>query len=399
MMGRLIVATVLLLYISTGCAHADTGTDALRAIEIPEDFQLTMQLEEKRIHEPAAYTAYLQAYVQGILDAKFPESQVCVTVRNGDILLSSLPVDATKASQIVSYVQNFVTVRSVSQVQTTYVKKDEGVKKEELIKRDTSGDVWLPQSTILYPTQLADPLRVCFSGGVRFGDDVAGHTSTPVTFGDQFPIYRWTDISIGNKVGALQVDIEGTIFAIFNQSRASSPLINADYYVAVPLTYAYDRWAHRMRVYHISSHLGDEYMKHHHHVKRLNKSFEAIDYFASYNLTPHIRLYGGVGVIAHSDSEMRLKPLYAQYGMEVRVGRHEWKQVYGMPFLAMQFANYQDSQWDFNSNFAIGYEIGKLNNLGKKVRLSLEYHNGYCNDGQFSRMRSDYVQARISYGF
>lgn len=263
----------------------------------------------------------------------------------------------------------------------------------------TKSDSWFPESELLFPTQLADPQRVCFAGGIRLRDRVAGQVCTPVTFGADLPVYRWHDCEIGNKKGDVQIGVEGAIFSIFNQTEYSSPLINADYYVAIPLSFASGRWAYRLRLYHISSHLGDEYMNRSCHKKRVNKSFEAIDLSTSYFLTKQIRLYGGVGIVPHSDSEMRLKKLYIQYGLEVHAGRREWKELYGTPYIAMHFENWQDCQYKIDANFAIGYEWGKLNGLGRKFRIALEYHNGTSCDGQFSRTPSDYIQARISWGF
>jgi hypothetical protein len=67
--------------------------------------------------------------------------------------------------------------------------------------------------------------------------------------------------------------------------------------------------------------------------------------------------------------------------------------------MAMHFQNWQDVDWKIDATFALGYEWGKINGMGKKIRLSLEYHNGYSDAGQFSRRRDDYVQAKLSYGF
>ncbi|MBS0654385.1 MAG: DUF1207 domain-containing protein [Verrucomicrobia bacterium] len=386
---RRITLTVAVLLFGGLHQHAYTqehqqNNEHIEAIELPEDFAFQAGKND-------SYNAYLQAYLQGSFDAKFPSSGVVVTIRNGSMLLSNLPHDETLKKEIVAYANTTANASSI-------LHTDHKEAKVSLQKSGYSGR-WFPQSTILYPTQIANPLQVAFSGGLRFNGRSAGSVSTPVTFGDQFPLYRWSNLKIGDFIGDMQLEIEGAIFAIFNQSEYSSPLINADYYVALPLSYAYNRWAHRVRIYHISSHLGDEYMNRRHHAKRLNKSFEAIDLFTSYNLTDQIRLYGGVGVIAHSDSEMKLKPLYAEYGLEARVGRREWKELYGVPYLAMHFRNYQDRDYDIDATFALGYEVGKISGLGQKLRVSLEYHNGFCDEGQFSRKRSDYIQAKVAYGF
>ncbi len=367
------------------------------AIEVPEDFRIRPAAKTQGVG--MSHDTYLQAYIQGCLDSKFPGSGVIVMARNGNILLTNLPEDKERAGHIESYVNKFVANSLLHDVVGLNVVEQHTENNKEAVKSSGHNGMWLPQSTVLYPTEVANPRSVSFSGGIRLRDSVAGKVCTPVSFGDQFPLYRWSNVDIWTKKGDMQLEIEGAVFAIFNQTEYSSPLINADYYIAVPVTYAYDEWAHRVRLYHISSHLGDEYLKRRHHARRLNKSYEAIDYAVAYNITKQIRLYASPGVIVHSDSEMHLKPLYAQYGMEVRVGRHDWKQLYGTPFLAMHFENWQDNDWKIDATFALGYEWGKINGMGKKIRVSVEYHNGFCDAGQFSRIRDDYVQFRIAYGF
>ncbi|MBS0637009.1 MAG: DUF1207 domain-containing protein [Verrucomicrobia bacterium] len=362
------------------------------AYEVPEDFQFDDKGAQK-------HRTYLEAYLQGCLDSKFPHSGVVVVVRHGDVILTKLPKDKDRAKRIETYVKNFVANSLMDDVVGLNVVLEHAEKDAEIVKTSGSHGMWLPQSTVLFPSQVANPRQVSFSGGIRLRDSIAGQVSTPVSFGDQFPLYRWSNVDLLSTKGDLQLEVEGAVFAIFNQTCDSSPLINADYYVAVPLSFAHDNWAYRLRLYHISSHLGDEYLKRKDHAKRLNKSYEAIDYFVAYTINKQVLFYGGPGVIVHSDSEMHLKPLYAQYGMEVRLFRHEFKQLYGVPYIAMHLENWQDNDWKIDATFALGYEWGKLNGMGKKIRASIEYHNGYCDAGQFSRIRDDYVQFRLSYGF
>lgn len=380
-MKRSTLAALLLLF-GGSFQHAyaqDLKID--EAIELPEDFAY-------KTGKGISYNASLQAYLQGSIDAKFSHPGVVVTIRNGTVLLSELPNDEKVKKEIVLYVKETVTKSSIARTEPSVPSKD-----------IVCTGRWFPESTILFPTQLANPQQVAFAGGIRVKGGITGSVSTPVTFGDQFPLYRWSNVQIGKTLGDMQLEVEGAIFAIFNQSRYSSPLINADYYVALPVSYAYDRWAHRLRIYHISSHLGDEYMQRRHRCERLNKSFEAIDWFTSYYITKQIRLYAGVGVIAHSDSEMKMKPLYGEYGMDVHVGRREWKELYGVPYFAMHFRNAQDCHYDIDSNFVVGYEWGKISGLGQKFRISLGYHSGFCGEGQFSRKKADYIQLKFAYGF
>ncbi len=404
-MHRSISYASLLLLITSTLVSGDVQEESqaplskLVAIEVPEDFSIAANEQEKEKGRYTVHDTYLEAYLQGCLDSKFPDSGVIVTVRNGDVLLSNLPKDEDRANRIESYVKKFVANSLNHDVTGLNVVQHHAEKDSEPLKRSKCHGMWLPQSTILFPSEVANPRQVSFSGGIRLHDSVCGQTCTPVSFGDQFPLYRWANYDLWGTNGDLQLEIEGAVFAVFNQTEYSSPLMNADYYVAIPVSYAHDSFAHRLRLYHISSHLGDEYMKRKDHEKRLNKSYEAIDYSIAYDITKQIRVYATGGVIGHSDSEMHLKPLYTMCGMEVRVGRREWKQLYGTPFLAMHFENWQDNDWKVDATFALGYEWGKINGMGKKIRLSCEYHNGFCDAGQFSRIRDDYLQFRISYGF
>lgn len=256
----------------------------------------------------------------------------------------------------------------------------------------------LPLS-VLYPAELANPRQITFACGIRLQDSVAGQVSSPVVFGMQFPVYRWTNVPLLTKTGDLQLEIEGAVFGIFNQTRRDNTLINTEYNIGIPLTFAYDSWAHRIRIYHVSSHLGDEYLKTHNEVKRFNKSYEAFDYSLSYLVSEAVRVYIGPGVIIHSDSEMLLKPLYLEYGMDVHFAKRLWKDLYGRPFISVHFENAQDTKWDIDTTLAVGYEFGRIENIGRKARLTLEYHNGFSDEGQFSRKRDNYIQFRLSYGF
>ncbi len=138
----------------------------------------------------------------------------------------------------------------------------------------------------------------------------------PVSFGDNFPIFRWIDI--WSFRGDLQLEIEGAIWAIFDPLHESAPLIDADYYVGFPITYSFGDWAFRARGYHISTHIGDEFLLDHPHFNRRNPSIEAFDFYVSYQFSRDIRLYGGIGWVACQDDSFRVGPFYAQAGTEIR---------------------------------------------------------------------------------
>jgi hypothetical protein len=367
------------------------------AIELPEDLAA---LPSKNFVEEVSVSQqhqdkYLEAYIQGLLDARFSKYSVAVTVRNGQVLLSRLPKDAPKAQKIVKYVKKFSAGASVTELSQDIATTDPAEFEE--ITRHAHKGIWFPQSTVLYPTEVANPRHIAFSGSQRFRDSVGGQNASAVSFGDQFPMYRWANM--WKWRGDLQLEIEAGVFAVFKHHGSTSTMQNADYYAGIPLSYAVGPWAHQLRVYHISSHLGDEFMKKHRHCHRRNKSFEALDFSTSYQVTDAIRVYGRTGAIVHSDSEMRLKPFYFEYGTEARIWRHNFTQLYGQPFFATYFRNAQEHGFYWDQSYALGYEWGKIQGFGRKVRCYLQYYTGHSQDGQFSGNKTHYTAIQLEYGF
>lgn len=263
--------------------------------------------------------------------------------------------------------------------------------------------VWLPECPVLFRPFLADPRQICYSAGWRFNDQVIGKNVIDVSFGDTLAIYRWNNINIGPLGGELQLEIEGAVWAVFDPLHEESPLVNTDYYVGFPITYAVDRWQFRLRAYHVSTHLGDEFLLDHPYFERRNPSAEFVDFFVSNDFTDELRFYGGLGVIVHQDKTFRTGRMFAECGAELRLRQMGFtdfrNQLYGEPFYAMNFRFRKDFKHHIDQTYVIGYEIGKLYGLCRKLRFYMEYHDGYSLEGQFQKCPSSYLSLRFSYGF
>src|SRR6185436_2114147 len=92
--------------------------------------------------------------------------------------------------------------------------------------------------------------------------------------------------------------LEGAVFAQFDLNTQSYDLINADYVLGLPMTYRYGAFSGRARVYHQSSHLGDEFVLRS-RIPRENFSFEAGEVILSYDVGP-ARVYAGGEYLIHS---------------------------------------------------------------------------------------------------
>lgn len=261
--------------------------------------------------------------------------------------------------------------------------------------------VWFPEAPPLFLPLKADPRQLTASVGWRFNDTVVGKHVIDVSYFDIIPLLRWFNIFV--PTGQLEVDLEGALWAVFQPTLETSPLVNADYYIGASVNYALWNWSFRLRGYHISSHIGDEFLILHPNFDRRNPSAEYIDFFASYYMSDDLRFYTGVGYVPHSDVSFPCKEWFFQGGAEVYLPWFRFiscgNMVEGKPYFAMNFLFTQDNNWEVDQTYVLGYEFGKLTGLERKFRIYLEYHDGFSEEGQFCHQRTDYFSIRVSYGF
>ena len=229
--------------------------------------------------------SFLQGYIQALIDVHYYEHRVRVFVDGHQVYLAHLPKNDLLSSSIISFVQDIPGVCQVCVVDHLPCPRCEGT--ERHIQRAQVKGVWFPQSTVLFAPFVAAPREVRYSAAFRYGDKVIGRYVASVAMGDEFPVFRWKNVF--KWCGDLQVGITGGIWAVFNFEDVNhhdelSELVNTDYFLGIPFSYAFDRWSFRARIYHISSHLGDEYLVN--HPEKLssvkNPGFDAVDFFASY---------------------------------------------------------------------------------------------------------------------
>ena len=268
-------------------------------------------------------------------------------------------------------------------------------------RRQGLSGIWFPECPPAFRPFVADPRQLTYSLGWRFHDQVIGSNVIDFSFGDILPIYRW--INIWYFGGDLELDWEGGVWDVFAPFDQDSPMVNADYYVGFPITYIFGNWAIRLRGYHISCHLGDEFLVNHPHFKRKNPSAEYLDLFVSNQFTEEIRLYGGLGWVCAQDASFRIGRWYAVAGLELRLpqlGYHDYNnRMYGEPFYGMHFRYQKDFNKHVDSTYVLGYEWGKFSGLRHKVRVFIEYHDGYSLEGQFAKLPTNYFSIRASYGY
>ena len=254
---------------------------------------------------------------------------------------------------------------------------------------------WLPELNPFFPTMLAKPHIIGYSAGYRTYDKVFKISCLPVSIGDQFCLYQLKS-SDGKR---LSIGIEACVWAIFEGRAQTLSLINADYYVALPLTFIKGPFSARLRLYHESSHLGDEFLLENQSIKRLNPSMEVVDFSLAYEFKEQLTVFVGFSKIIRCDDSFNLLRESVYYGLNYYLDAYKINvcNLEASPYLAFYFTNRKDRNWKVESTAAIGYEWYK--NYGHKFRLCLEGHDGYSNEGQFARQRTRYFEIKMIYGY
>jgi len=343
---------------------------------------------------------YLEGYIQALIDSDFYETYVIVSVdKDKNVYLYNLPSDLRIKNSIISFVQDLPGIGKV--VEKEIDKSVADRVQERRVNLSLTG-VWFPESTVLFEPLIASPRDPVYSIAYRFGDYVLAKDQIAISLGDIFPIYRFFNVFGGD----VQIDIGACMWANFDMNPTNQPngewaeLVTTDYILSIPISYSRNNYSFRLRAYHISSHLGDEYMVNQPDVIRTNPSFEAIDFFGSLQFNQALRFYFGPGVIVNYDNSFPMGRFYFEYGLEFRPLVHKYKhpRLYGYPFFALDCQNWQVHDYRPSLTTQLGYEWAKYERAGRNFRVFFEYHNGY-SEGQFFDQITEYWAIRGAWGF
>jgi hypothetical protein len=250
----------------------------------------------------------------------------------------------------------------------------------------------LPVGDLFRPL-VADPKQPqFFISYIRMHTPSERFGAASVGYGENFGLSRWPGAEPGD---GWQFNFFGGLFAQFNLDAPSSDLINADYTVGFSLTHRRGPYSARARLYHQSSHLGDEFLLSQPNIQRINLSIEAIDAMASYEWD-RWRVYGGAGYLIGRDPP-DLKPGYAETGFEYRSPRFILD--LGRFIAGYDLRAFEEENWKAAKSLKMGLELGEADPGRRRVRLLAEYYDGPSPFGQFFQTDIKYVGAGLYFGF
>lgn len=277
-------------------------------------------------------------------------------------------------------------------------------------------------------------MRIYRDPAVRFSNStkVGLHTFWDVTYGGYFPFagfyFSSSDATNSMRKTGLNFFLSGSAQMLLDFDTASSDVINTDFRlgggIAMRLPIFSNRLALRLRLFHESSHVGDEFVlgaSQQQSFRRYNVSYEALELFAAFDdFNPkakermsfcYWRAYSGIRQLLGNDfyedfsSRGRESALKVNAGPELQSGLElfwkGWeKQKY---FLAPQYFviasdAFLRDQYDLATpknnlsvNIISGIFYGNYFNAGRTVKWYLNYYRGVSPHGQFRATEIEYV--------
>ncbi len=232
----------------------------------------------------------------------------------------------------------------------------------------------------MFEPLMADPRWPHFSAShLWYLDDNEIERVGSANFGESFALVRSPD----RDWGQWEVGLQAGVFSVFDLESDSNDLVNSDFLVGLTAAHHYGDFTWLLRVYHQSSHLGDEFLLRN-RVDRINLSFEVVDLLVSFDPWQWLRLYAGGGIIVHSETS--LDRGLAQFGVEFESSRAF---VYGYirPVAGSDLQMRQESNWKVDASIRAGVQLEHPFLRRTRLRVLVEYYSGRSPNGQFYERR------------
>jgi hypothetical protein len=228
----------------------------------------------------------------------------------------------------------------------------------------------------MFQRLIADPRWPRFSASHQWylGDDELDRVGA-TSFGETFPLVRSPEYDWGQW----EIAFQASVFSVFDLEASSLDLVNSDFFVGLSASHHFGDFTALLRVYHQSSHLGDEFLLRN-RVDRVNLSFEVLDALVSYRPWTWLRLYGGGGLLVHR--EPALDRGITQMGLELEspialVGG------YLRPVGGVDVQHREESDWKTDLSLRAGLQVEHPALRRSRLQILGEFYTGRSPNGQF----------------
>ncbi|MCI0545982.1 MAG: DUF1207 domain-containing protein [Candidatus Rokubacteria bacterium] len=341
--------------------------------------------------------AFIAGYAAALLEREFKTAAPSLSVARGVVTLDEADLAGLDRDRVVAALSGIRGVQGVTVLPARGVATPAPAgpppAAADAVPPQVRPTGFLPSGHIFDPL-LADPRWPHFYASYQKYTEGSGLDNVgSVGFGETIVLYRG-DVPSG---GQWETGIQAGVFSIFDLDSDSMDLLNADYFAALFASYGRAGFATMGRVFHQSSHLGDEFvLRELSSLNRVNLSYEGVDLTLSYHvlhglIAPRydraVRVYAGAGYLFHRDPSS-LKPWSTQAGVELQ---SPWAMRYSIrPVAAVDLQISEENSWSTDISVRAGLAFESVQVLDRKLALLFEYFSGHSPNGQFFRERIQY---------
>lgn len=213
------------------------------------------------------------------------------------------------------------------------------------------------------------------------------------------------DATVGGRAGILrygtdnslwpqgwQLDIEGAAFPRLDLEHEED-MISTDFRAGLLSTTRIGPLEAKFGYYHLSSHIGDEYLIRYPHFPRINYVRESLIAGLAFRPHPSVRLYSEVGWAFHEDGGA--EPWEFQFGAEL--SSQDPTGILGSPFFAINAHLRQENDFGGNMTVQTGWQWRGRD--GHLLRAGMQYFNGMSNQCQFYNVFEEQIGFGLWYDY
>ena len=334
---------------------------------------------------------FIQGYATAVLEREFRVKNFSLNVAGEAVRITYGDLPGADLDKIIVALTPIQGVKKVEIVDSRGVVLASSTPQEPGTQRASAQKPVKPEYELgflpggnLFDPLIADPRWPRFSVGYRhFPEDRELSSVAAVSFGETIALYR----DRGPVGGLWEFGFQAGVFSVFDLSAPSSDLINTDFFAGLQATYRVNDISAFFRIFHQSSHLGDEFLLRN-RIDRVNLSFEGVDFKLSYRLFDSLRLYAGAAYLFHRDPS-DLRPWATQGGIELQTPRRFWADSTRL-VAALDLQNREENRWSTEISIRGGLQFERPQNFMRKISLLLEYYKGHSPNGQFFSRKIEY---------
>ena len=249
-----------------------------------------------------------------------------------------------------------------------------------------------PAAEVFAPL-VADPFETrTFASLLSLSSDRVDTTIASVGVGKNFGLYRWE----GKRAGdASQIGLFVAFASQFDMDRESDPLINTDYRVGATYELRRGQFSGRARLFHQSSHLGDEIILQGVAPQRVDLSLEAVDLVLAWERSGFRPYAGGLYMLRSSPADVK------EWGVQAGVDYLGTRPVLlgGRLVGGLNYRAFQTNDWHAGLSAKVGLEYGRPRPEPRGITVLFELYNGNAPFGEFFQTDVSYYGLALQFNY